>query len=128
MHQCLRFHLAYISERCRAEETKLQAIEMRDIRLRPKLAKVCSQEKATFCKVCEHGHDACLEGQFMPRQEGRHAYWFVGGRIRWLKLARKEPIAEQAHHSHFCVYVQLACCDMCTMICVAVRGVCSHLQ
>lgn len=51
MHSCLRFHKSFISERCAAEENKLAAVEFRDIRLRPKLAKVCSEERAVYCKV-----------------------------------------------------------------------------
>ena len=51
VHQCLRYHLSYLSERCKKEELKLQAVEYRDIRLRPKLNKVCSQERAAYCKV-----------------------------------------------------------------------------
>ncbi len=51
MHQCLRFNRDKISDRCRNEETKLQAVEYRDIRLRPRLNKLCSEEKAVYCKV-----------------------------------------------------------------------------
>ena len=51
MHQCLRFNRERISDRCRKEEMKLAALEYRDIRLRPKLNKLCSEEKAVFCKV-----------------------------------------------------------------------------
>jgi hypothetical protein len=51
VHQCLRFNRDKISERCRNEEMKLAAIEFRDIRLRPKLNKLCSEEKAVYCKV-----------------------------------------------------------------------------
>jgi hypothetical protein len=40
VHACLRHQLNFISEACRAEENKLAALEYRDIRLRPKLAKV----------------------------------------------------------------------------------------
>jgi hypothetical protein len=55
VHQCLRFHRQFISERCREEEMKLQAVEYKDIRLRPKLAKVCSEERAVFCRVRRQG-------------------------------------------------------------------------
>lgn len=51
MHTCLRFNLKFLSERCAAEENKLAAVEFRDIRLRPKLAKVCSEERVVYCKV-----------------------------------------------------------------------------
>ncbi len=51
VHTCLRFNKDKISERCRNEEMKLAAIEYRDIRLRPKLNKMCSEEKAVYCRV-----------------------------------------------------------------------------
>ena len=55
MHQCLRLNRDKISDPCRNEELKLAAIEYRDIRLRPKLNKLCSEEKAVYCKVGQ-GH------------------------------------------------------------------------
>eukprot|EP00195_Chlamydomonas_chlamydogama_P004977 CAMPEP_0202901334 /NCGR_PEP_ID=MMETSP1392-20130828/14194_1 /ASSEMBLY_ACC=CAM_ASM_000868 /TAXON_ID=225041 /ORGANISM="Chlamydomonas chlamydogama, Strain SAG 11-48b" /LENGTH=885 /DNA_ID=CAMNT_0049587883 /DNA_START=46 /DNA_END=2703 /DNA_ORIENTATION=- len=55
VHQCLRFNRDKISERCRNEEMKLAAIEYRDIRLRPKLNKLCSEEKAVYCKDVKPG-------------------------------------------------------------------------
>ena len=51
VHQCLRLNRDKISDPCRNEELKLAAIEYRDIRLRPKLNKLCSEEKAVYCKV-----------------------------------------------------------------------------
>jgi len=55
VHACLRFNRDKISERCRVEETKLAAVEYRDIRLRPKLNKLCSEEKAVYCKDVKPG-------------------------------------------------------------------------
>jgi Golgi apparatus protein 1 len=48
VHACLRHQLNFISEACRAEENKLATLEYRDIRLRPKLAKVgrCARARA----------------------------------------------------------------------------------
>ena len=64
VHQCLRFNKDKISERCRNEEMKLAAIEYRDIRLRPKLNKQCSEEKAVYCRVsdcvCDHARVSSL--------------------------------------------------------------------
>jgi Golgi apparatus protein 1 len=57
VHTCLRFNLKFLTERCAAEENKLAAVEFKDIRLRPKLAKVCSEERAVYCKV---GGVACF--------------------------------------------------------------------
>ncbi len=72
MHSCLRFHTKFLSERCAAEEAKLAALEVRDIRLRPKLAKACSEERAVFCKVSQLG---------VQCRQGMGARW-VGGRGR----------------------------------------------
>ncbi len=63
MHACLRYNRAKISPRCAAEEAKLQAIEYRDIRLRPRLNKLCSEEKAVYCKVRT---DSVLAGVVRP--------------------------------------------------------------
>lgn len=40
VHACLRHQTAFLSDACRAEEGKLAAAEHRDIRLKPKLARV----------------------------------------------------------------------------------------
>lgn len=56
VHTCLRFNKEKISEKCRNLEMKLAAAEYRDIRLRPKLNKLCGEEKAVYCKV---GGDEC---------------------------------------------------------------------
>lgn len=53
MHLCLRYNKDKISDTCAKEEMKLAALEYRDIRLRPKLNKLCSEEKAVYCKVGE---------------------------------------------------------------------------
>eukprot|EP00798_Chlamydomonas_sp_ICE-L_P000438 gene438-1836_t len=55
VHTCLRFNRDKISPRCLKEENKLAAIEYSDIRLRPKLNKLCSEEKAVFCKDAKSG-------------------------------------------------------------------------
>lgn len=55
MHQCLREHMGQLTEACRQEELKLNIIQSRDIRLRPKLAKLCSEEIAIFCKDVQPG-------------------------------------------------------------------------
>lgn len=55
VHQCLRFHREFISEPCRNEENKLSQVEYRDIRLRPKLNKLCSEERAVYCKDVKPG-------------------------------------------------------------------------
>lgn len=51
VHLCLRFNKDKLSDRCRHEETKLAAIEYSDIRLATKLNKLCSEERAVYCKV-----------------------------------------------------------------------------
>lgn len=55
VHQCLRMHRDELSPKCKQEEMKLAAIEYRDIRLRPKLNKLCSEEKAVYCKDTKPG-------------------------------------------------------------------------
>jgi len=50
VHQCLRERMDQLTEPCRQEELKLNIIQSRDIRLRPRLAKLCSEEIAVFCK------------------------------------------------------------------------------
>ena len=55
MHQCLRDNLQKITDGCRKEELKLNIIQSRDVRLRPKLNKACSEEIAVYCKDVEKG-------------------------------------------------------------------------
>ncbi|KAK9838535.1 hypothetical protein WJX81_005974 [Elliptochloris bilobata] len=50
VHQCLRDSFSKLTESCRKEELKLNIIQARDVRLRPKLNKACSEEIAVFCK------------------------------------------------------------------------------
>lgn len=60
VHQCLRDHMDQLTEGCRQEELKLNIIQSRDVRLRPKLNKLCSEEIAIFCKEVQPGelHDS----------------------------------------------------------------------
>lgn len=51
---CLRFNKDKLTDKCRTEETKLAAREYGDIRLATKLNKLCSEERAVYCKVCVH--------------------------------------------------------------------------
>lgn len=53
--QCLRDHRQQLTDACRKEELKLSIIQSRDIRLRPKMHKQCSQEMAVFCKDIKPG-------------------------------------------------------------------------
>ena len=55
VHQCLRFNKDKLTDKCRNEEMKLAAVEYRDIRLRPKLNKLCSEEKVVYCKDIKPG-------------------------------------------------------------------------
>ena len=55
VHQCLRDNLQKITDGCRKEELKLNIIQSRDVRLRPKLNKACSEEIAVYCKDVEKG-------------------------------------------------------------------------
>ena len=55
MHQCLRDSFQKLTDGCRKEELKLNIIQSRDVRLRPKLNKACSEEIAVYCKDVEKG-------------------------------------------------------------------------
>ena len=58
MHQCLRDSFEKLTDGCRKEELKLNIIQSRDVRLRPKLNKACSEEIAVYCKDVETGERA----------------------------------------------------------------------
>ena len=51
--------MGQLTEACRQEELKLNIIQSRDIRLRPKLAKLCSEEIVIFCKDVQPGTSSC---------------------------------------------------------------------
>lgn len=55
VHQCLRDNFQKLQDGCRKEELKLNIIQSRDVRLRPKLQKACSEEIAVFCKGIQPG-------------------------------------------------------------------------
>ena len=55
MHQCLRDNFQKLADTCRKEELKLNIIQSRDVRLRPKLQKACSEEIAVYCKDTQPG-------------------------------------------------------------------------
>ena len=59
MHACLRDKLDQLRDGCRREELKLNIIQSRDIRLRPKLNKLCSEEIAVLCKDVQPGALPC---------------------------------------------------------------------
>ena len=58
VHQCLRDSFEKLTDGCRKEELKLNIIQSRDVRLRPKLNKACSEEIAVYCKDVETGKHA----------------------------------------------------------------------
>lgn len=60
MHQCLRDNVQKLTENCRKEELKLNIIQSRDVRLRPKLNKACSEEIAVYCKDVQPGGASLL--------------------------------------------------------------------
>jgi Golgi apparatus protein 1 len=65
----------YLSPVCAKEESKLQALEYRDIRLKPKLAKVCSEERAVYCKVSDEATPDSIRIHCLVHnlKRGRHA-------------------------------------------------------
>ena len=79
MHQCLRDSFEKLTDGCRKEELKLNIIQSRDVRLRPKLNKACSEEIAVYCKDVETGEHAAactwsLLGFMIPDLEPLHDY------------------------------------------------------
>lgn len=74
VHVCLRFHRDQLTEACRNEETKLAAREYRDIRLRPKLNKLCSEEKAVYCKVGLGGDRDAGRSTSSSKVLGKHRF------------------------------------------------------
>lgn len=60
MHTCLRDNFQKLTDSCRKEELKLNIIQSRDVRLRPKLNKACSEEIAVYCKDVEKGEMPAL--------------------------------------------------------------------
>ncbi len=53
--ECLRAHREDLSTACRAEELHLNIVQARDVRLRPKLRKICAHEVTTHCKDVKPG-------------------------------------------------------------------------
>lgn len=59
---CLRDNREQLTEACRNEELKLNIIQARDVRLLPKLRKICSEEMVVFCKDTKAGVDGVSSG------------------------------------------------------------------
>lgn len=55
MHECLMTNIDKLTEACRKEEMKLNIIQSQDVRLRPKLNKLCSEEIVIYCKDTKPG-------------------------------------------------------------------------
>lgn len=55
VHQCLRDNRKQLSEKCRAEELKLEEKENESIELSVNLLKVCRNERIMFCKGVSAG-------------------------------------------------------------------------
>ena len=53
--ECLRQHRDELSDACRTEELHLNILQARDVRLRPKLRKICAHEMTTHCKEVKPG-------------------------------------------------------------------------
>lgn len=52
---CLRNNRANLNERCRKEELRLSQLQAKDVRLRPRLMKLCGEEMVVFCKDIKPG-------------------------------------------------------------------------
>ena len=88
MHQCLRDSFEKLTDGCRKEELKLNIIQSRDVRLRPKLNKACSEEIAVYCKDVETGEHAAAS-----RSSSR----------TWPPLAFMGPCLEPMHENGGCI-------------------------
>ncbi len=55
VHECLTENLDKLTEACRMEEMKISIIQSQDVRLRPKLNKLCSEEMVIYCKDVKPG-------------------------------------------------------------------------
>lgn len=66
MHQCLRDNFQKLQDGCRKEELKLNIIQSRDVRLRPKLNKACSDEITVFCQGIQPGTHPLSHPQKAP--------------------------------------------------------------
>ncbi len=55
VHACLREHRAVLTDRCRAEETKLAMMEAANTELMPSLARACKAERQAHCKDVRPG-------------------------------------------------------------------------
>ncbi|GBF94315.1 hypothetical protein Rsub_06937 [Raphidocelis subcapitata] len=103
VHACLRHQMNFLSPACAAEESKLASKEARDIRLKPKLAKACGAERATFCRDVPPGQGrvikCLLEGMSDPR---------FGAECRTALEGREDAVAGETRYEEF---VRDACAD-----------------
>eukprot|EP00892_Ulva_mutabilis_P008395 jgi/Ulvmu1/5928/UM026_0050.1 len=55
MLECLRQNRKHLSTKCRMEEMRISQLQARDVRLRPKIMKVCAEEMVLFCDKISPG-------------------------------------------------------------------------
>ncbi|GAB4823102.1 hypothetical protein N2152v2_010148 [Parachlorella kessleri] len=85
VHACLRERLEELSPDCRREQLKLMVLQARDVRLRPKLQRLCSEELAVFCKGVAPGRGRkfrCLQDNLAKPDFGPECREEVSNRIR----------------------------------------------
>lgn len=73
---CLRVHLAALQPACKKEQLRLNAMAAADVRLRPKLQKLCGVEIATFCFAVKPGNPSAsceLSGWLLVTLSAIHA-------------------------------------------------------
>jgi hypothetical protein len=111
VHQCLRDNFQKLTENCRKEELKLNIIQSRDVRLRPKLQKACTEEMVIYCKAVQPGEQLHLASLTFSDADG---VWKVQpdkleGDVRVRELARSVRFGLLAS-------VHVALCGHCWMI------------
>ena len=117
VHQCLRDQMVHLTEACRQEELKLNIIQSRDIRLRPKLAKLCSEEIAIFCKDVQPGI-AAIFGK--GREEANHHCPLGCSQTSWVWSILRQTKPEFVNGARHCllprgfvVAKSVICCHHC---------------
>ena len=75
--ECLREHREDLSDACRKEELHLNIIQARDVRLRPKLRKICAHEMAAHCKDVPRGARSPWSGCMIARTAGTGSRLFA---------------------------------------------------
>lgn len=61
VHECLRYHADNLTSECRLAEVSAEAVEVEDIRLKPRLLEACETSAAELCSNVKPGNGRLLE-------------------------------------------------------------------